>query len=298
MITALLCGAGAGAGLVAVVRGLRPPRPDLAASLEALRPGPEPPPPLVSGDEPGWAARAGRPLAGVLVGLGLPTAGVRRDLAVLGRSPERHLAEKATAGVAGLAAAPVLTATVALAGGGESVLIVAWMSLVLAAIGFLAPDVQVKTAAARARVDFRYALSAFLDLTVVSLAGGAGVDGALTDAAAVGRGWAFTQIRAALEAARLSREPPWGHLGRLGDELGVTELTELATTVALAGTEGAKVRQSLSTKAAALRAHQIAEAETQAQSASERMSLPVVLLFAGFLVFIGYPAVTQVLTGL
>jgi uncharacterized membrane protein len=47
-----------------------------------------------------------------------------------------------------------------------------------------------------------------------------------------------------------------------------------------------------------LRAHQLAEAETQAQAATERMSLPVVLLFAGFLVFIGYPAIARILAGL
>ena len=35
----------------------------------------------------------------------------------------------------------------------------------------------------------------------------------------------------------------------------------------------------------------------QAQAATERMSLPVVLLFAGFLIFIGYPAIARVLTG-
>ena len=34
------------------------------------------------------------------------------------------------------------------------------------------------------------------------------------------------------------------------------------------------------------------------QSASERMSLPVVLLMTGFIVFLGYPAVAQVINGL
>ena len=48
----------------------------------------------------------------------------------------------------------------------------------------------------------------------------------------------------------------------------------------------------------ALRAHQLAEAETADQAASERMSLPVVVLFAGFLFFIGFPAVEGVLHSL
>jgi len=47
-----------------------------------------------------------------------------------------------------------------------------------------------------------------------------------------------------------------------------------------------------------LRTHELAEAETADQSATERMSLPIVMLFAGFLFFIGFPAVERVLTGL
>lgn len=72
------------------------------------------------------------------------------------------------------------------------------------------------------------------------------------------------------------------------------ELTELAASVGLAGTEGARIRQSVSAKASSLRTHLLSEAETEAQTASERMSLPVVLLFAGFLLFVGFPAVAQV----
>ena len=111
-------------------------------------------------------------------------------------------------------------------------------------------------------------------------------------------GWAFAYLRRALDHARLARETPWAALGRLGQELGIGELSELAASVALAGTEGAKVRASLAAKAASLRTHELAEAETADQAATERMSLPVVLLFAGFLLFFGYPAVEHVLTGL
>ena len=39
-------------------------------------------------------------------------------------------------------------------------------------------------------------------------------------------------------------------------------------------------------------------AEARAQQASERMSLPIGLLFLGFLIFLGYPAVAQVFHGL
>ncbi|MGA2830808.1 MAG: type II secretion system F family protein, partial [Streptosporangiaceae bacterium] len=121
---------------------------------------------------------------------------------------------------------------------------------------------------------------------------------ALTYSAAAGHGWAFTRLRGALQAAQLTRRPPWQLLGQLGDDLGLAELSELAASVTLAGTEGARVRASLAAKAAGLRTRQLADAETAAQAATERMSLPLVLLFAGFLLLIGYPAVVRVLTTL
>ncbi len=170
--------------------------------------------------------------------------------------------------------------------------------LVLAVTGFVLPDLQARSDAAKLRSGFRHALSAYLDLVWITLAGGAGVDSALNDSVAIGRGWAFEQIRRALDTARLTRTTPWATLRQLGEELDVTELAELAASVSLAGTEGAKVRASLAAKAGALRTHQITDAEGDATAATERMSLPVMLLFLGFLAFIAYPALTQVLAGL
>jgi Flp pilus assembly protein TadB len=173
-----------------------------------------------------------------------------------------------------------------------------WLSVALAAAGAVVPFVALKAAAAERRQAFRHALGCFLDLVAVRLAGGAGVDSALTLSAASGVGWAFSELRQALAEARLMGEAPWTGLDRLGTAIGVGELNELAASVTLAGDEGARVRGSIAAKARAIRTHGLADAESAAQSASERMSLPVVLLMVGFVVFLGYPAVMQVLTGL
>jgi tight adherence protein C len=301
MTLALVCGAGFGAGLWLIARGLFPPRPSLAQALAQLRRLPEPAPVLAAESEGGFAARLGRPAADALTRAGagwLLPATVRRDLAVLGRSPERHLAEQVTLALVGLLFAPAIAALLLVGGAHLPLVVPLWASLIFMAAGFFLPDLGVHSEAARHRRDFRHALSSFLDLVVVALAGGGGVETALADAAGVGSGWAFALLRRALDHARLARQTPWAALGRLGQELGVAELSELAASVALAGTEGAKVRSSLAAKAASLRTHELAEAETADQAASERMSLPVVCLFAGFLLFLGYPAVEKVLTGL
>jgi tight adherence protein C len=301
VIAALVCGAGVGAGILLAVRGWFPPRPSLAQALARLRRPPDPTPVVDLEADGGLTARAGQPIAAALQRAGadwLVIGGVRRDLAVLGRSPERHLAEKVTLALVGLVLAPAVTALLLLDNVGVPLVVPLWASLILMVGGFITPDLGVHADANRRRRDFRHALSSFLDLVVVALAGGGGVETALFDAATIGHGWAFAYLRRALDRARLARETPWTALGRLGTELGIDELSELAASVALAGTEGAKVRASLGAKAVSLRTHELAEAETSDQAATERMSLPVVILFAGFLVFIGYPAIHRVLVGL
>ena len=220
MILALVCGAGVGGGLFLVARGLYPPRPSLAHALAQLRRLPEPAPvltPVLTPEaEGGYAARLGRPAARVLARSGagwLVPATVRRDLAVLGRSLERHLAEQVTLGLVGLLFAPAIAALLLLGGAHLPFVVPLWASLIFMVAGFVLPDLGIHADAGRRRRDFRHALSSFLDLVVVALAGGGGVETALADAASVGSGWAFALLRRALDQARLARQTPWAALG-------------------------------------------------------------------------------------
>jgi tight adherence protein C len=297
MITALALGAGLGAGLWALSVWLFPPRPALGAAL-ARTTAPPPTPSILTTTDTSWAIGLGRPFIAPLRALGLPGRRLSRDLAVIGRPISTHLAEKATLAITGLLAPTLLHLLLTLAGLSPGLEFPFIAGLVFAAAGFVLPDLYARQQATKRRAGFRHALSAYLDLVWITLAGGAGVDSALHDSVAIGRGWAFDQLRRALDTARLTRTTPWATLRQLGEELDVTELVELAASVSLAGTEGAKVRASLAAKAGALRTHQITEAEGEAQAATERMSLPVTALFLGFLTFIAYPALTQVLNGL
>ena len=155
--------------------------------------------------------------------------------------------------------------------------------------GWLYARMDLASDATRARRAFRHALAGYLELVTILIAGGAGVETAMFDAADAGRGPAFVQLRSALGAAEARREPPWRSLGQLGDRLGVSELEELEAAMTLAG-EGAQVRDSLAAKANAIRLKDVAQLESEAHARSETMVLPVVLMFAGFLVLIGYPA--------
>ena len=223
MILALFCGAGVGGGLLLVVRGLYPPRPSLAQALAQLRRLPEPAPVLAPEADSGFAARLGRPAARVLTRAGAGWLIPPRCAATSpcsDRSPERHLAEKVTLALVGLLFAPAITALLLLGGAHLPLAVPLWASLVLMVGGFVLPDLGIRADAGRRRRDFRHALGSFLDLVVVALAGGGGVETALGDAASVGTGWAFAYLRRALDGARLARETPWAALGRLGTSSG------------------------------------------------------------------------------
>ncbi|MDA0565176.1 type II secretion system F family protein [Streptomonospora sp. S1-112] len=284
--------AAAGLWVLLALRWSRPRLVDLLAD-------PLPPAPVPSrARRAGWAARLGAHGAPALAALGLPTARTRRSLAICERDTVAYLAEKTTAGLLGLGVPPVLGAALLAAGVDIFSLagLPAWA--LFAAVAWLAPDLALRDEAERRREQMRHTVAAFADLVVVALAGGAGVTGALTDATRPHTGPAMATIRTALRGAAVRRQPPWEALRALGERYHLGELAELAASLQLAGTDGARVRASLAAKATSLRTQHLAALDAQAQSATERMSLPVVLLFAGFLVLIGYPALDLILTTL
>lgn len=163
-----------------------------------------------------------------------------------------------------------------------------------AVAGLYLPELLLTGRAAEARKAFRHALSGYLDLVNVMLAAGSGPESALHTAAESGGGWAFGELRSTLEAARRTRHSVADAFSELGQELGVVELEELAASMSLVGRQGARVRESLATKADGMRSQQMAETEAAAESATEQMTLPVALLLVAFLLLLVYPAIALI----
>ena len=160
-------------------------------------------------------------------------------------------------------------------------------------VPFLAWQIPVRRVAVASRVcrsDMDLAVAVYLDLVNVLLAGGAGVETAMLAAAGAGDGFSFEQIRLALVRAQSSRGSYWDSLRELGERTGVESLEDVAHSVQLAGEHGARIRQSLAAKATALRCKNLARIEHEAEQRTEHMGLPIVLLFLGFIMLVGYPA--------
>ncbi|MGV9324002.1 type II secretion system F family protein [Streptosporangium sandarakinum] len=309
MTEGVLAGGVLGLGLFLLFRALFPARPGLVTrllALDAAREGTDAPRArLVLPDEEVSAFRRslGERLARFYAARGWEARSARADLALLGRSFEGFLATKALLAASGLLAFPLLVGWLALMGWGVSLTVPLWAALAVAGVFFVLPDLQTKRDAARMRRDFRHVVGAFLDLVAMNLAGGRGVPESLMMAVSVGSpnadddgaNWAMARIREALGNARIVGITPWQALGQLGDEINVDELRDLSAALGLVADDGAKVRTSLTARAATLRRRELAEVEGQAGERSQSMLVAQLLLCAGFVIFLSYPAAMKML---
>lgn len=292
MTVVVAAGLGVGLALLGIRAGLRPAPRTAAAVLRGLD--------TPAAGSPGLISRR-RPdhLIGVRLALALDRRewmpGVVTSWSQTAQTTVDALCGEAVLGAtAGMVLPVAVVAVVSAAGVRLPESVAVWPSLVLGAVGALLPFLIVRSVAGRARRSARSAIASYLDLVVLCLAGGMGIEGALHAAAGIAEDDFSKQVESSLDLARDAGETPWDALAELGERLGVTELSELAAAVRLAGTEGARIRSTLAVKAASIRRHELAEAETEANTVTERLFLPGVFLLVGFLLFVGYPAVARI----
>ncbi|WP_055529939.1 type II secretion system F family protein [Streptomyces alboniger] len=300
----IVVGAVLGLGIFALVRALMPSRQSAVAQvarIDAMRArgaAYESHRATSDVEKPGRIGsvrtRIGMRVADFYLQQGWEQRSLRADLAVLDRSWEKFLATKMLLAAAGVFFGPFLFVIIWQLGFGRSPIIPVWLALMFGAIFFFLPDLEVRRDAADKRRDLRRVIGAYLDLVSMSLAGGRGLPEALMAAAEVSDGWATRRIRSALADARITGVSQWQALGTLGEELGVEELKDLSASLALVADDGAKVRESLASRAETMRHRELAEIEGSAGEKSQSMLVAQLLLCAGFLVFLIFPAAMRV----
>jgi Flp pilus assembly protein TadB len=271
-----------GLGAFLAVSELIPSGIRMDAALERLSQGGGPPPASAPVTQ-----LLGQRLASALPWLPVPSA----DLALLGEDRAAWLASKVACGLLGLAAPPLLTAFLALAGYhlGWTVPVVGALACGIAL--FFAPDLVTRSQASERRYDFRHALTSYLDLVSLERGAGAGPTEALEAAAEIGGGWAFQRIAAALDGARRIGEAPWTALASLAAETGIPELADLADIAAVAGQEGARILDTLAARAASMRAQAASADRAKAGARGTTMVVPIALLAVGLLTLLIFPVI-------
>lgn len=223
-------------------------------------------------------------------------AGVRhaQDLAVCERTTAKFASDRVV-NTAVFAFVPGLVFLFTLTGAvGLSPLLMLVVTVGCGAAGWWYTTPALKKSAAEARKDFEDSLATYFELVSLAFAGGKGPDEALRDPASIGTGPAFRQLRIAMTASYERREAPWVTLLELGERLGVQSLIDLGASITMAS-DGAPVVDSLRAKAETMREQAIAAQEARAEARSETMSIPIVLMFGGFLILFGYPALAGLL---
>ncbi|GLZ15878.1 type II secretion system protein [Actinomadura sp. NBRC 104425] len=274
-------------GIITVVREFRPapPRLDLAlARIQATPLVPPSSPPAPSGGE-----RVGKWLVEHLARPSGALALPRADLALLDRPVERFMLDKLILFVTGLVTPSVFFWLVALTGGSFTWPVPVMASLALAVLLSFIPDWSARSEARQRRKDFRYAFSAYLQLVVLEREAGSALNAALEEPTKTADGWAFQRIHQTLTRARHAQQHPWGLLARLGEDIGVRDLIDLAHTAEIAGIEGAKMHDVLVAKVSSMRREAAASARSEANSRTTTMWVPTSLLMLGFVILVGFP---------
>jgi len=284
MIAPMLSSLLAGAGLWCLARAVRLPPVDLAAALGTLQ-QPASTQPVVRSRRSsvvGWLTPSNRRLAS--------------DLGVMGRTEEMQVMHRLRTGGFWSAAA-VLVWAAPLAAGARPLttpLMLVVGVVIAAAFGWWTTDRQLRTAAVARRREFDGVTVIWLGLVTILIAGGAGIEQALTDAADHGHGWGFTLLRQTLRTAAVTNQNPWDQLAATAEELELETLADVAASMQLAGTTGAHIRNSLQVKARAIRQRQIAVIERDANTRTTAMAGPTGLMVLGFVTLLLYPAITAV----
>lgn len=289
----VLAGALTGAGLVVVVAGLVPPRPDLFDGVQRALSDSSSSHPLSPAHGGPWVRVQSRTLPAAVRAFGLHR--YAQDLRTVQLVPERLAARKLGYGLTGLAFPSVATALLALLGVTLPLAVPAAAGVGLGALFFWLPDLQLRQDATAERMRLRATAAVFLELVAMERLADAGPTEALDRAAAIGGSGQFARIRDALLRAELAGQPSWTGLTDLAATTGVTELSDTADIVALAGRDGAAVATTLRARAASVRTQLLTLATAKANAASEHMVVPVSLLGLCFVALLGYPALIRIL---
>jgi hypothetical protein len=219
----------------------------------------------------------------------------RTDLDLVGQTPGRFLLTKAALAFMGMLVPSVICAFWAIIGLTMPIPVPVVVSLLLAAVLWLAPDLALRDQAKRARQEFAHAIAAYLELVALERAGDAGPVEAMEKAAVVADSWAFIRLQQALVRARVDKVAPWTSLTDLSRQLNLPVLADVADIMRLSANDGAAVYTTLRSRAKSLRVELMAGQTEEANKASEAMTAPGALLAVLVMALIAFPSIIRIL---
>ncbi len=206
-----------------------------------------------------------------------------RDLALIGMPVNEYLYKK-TWRAALLLVLPTLVGIELQLIGFMPFYIPALAGPILAAVGWISVDIQVRRDAAAARQEFSRAVAIYLELVAAQRKRGNAAGESLMESANVGRSWVFVRIREELTRAQYAGVQPWDALSRFSKEISVPELNDVANIMRQSGEQGSPVYETLRQRGRSLRVQLLNDEQTKANKTTQMLAVPMTGL-AG--VFVG-----------
>jgi tight adherence protein C len=222
---------------------------------------------------------------------------LQSDLTIIGTTLEQHLTKVLGLATVAFLGPPLILSALTLAGLSLPISIGLLLGVGLTGAMVVVAQREVQTKAAEMRAEFRRSLSIYLDLVAMALDAGRGHAEALPAAANIGTGWTFAHLQDAIDGARFSGISAWESLGALGRRLGLPELVDLDASLRLANEDGAKIKATLIARAGTLRAARVADAEAEANQATESMKFTLIVMVFSFLGYELYPSIVRLFAG-
>ena len=269
-LLALVPGAVMAAGLVVAVAAFWPQHAVLSDALSTLETTSRPT--ALEATSPGRGERWGTSWLRRHPVVMTPAA--ERALTLMGRSTARHYTIKLVAAVVGFLV-PSVAAVILFAVGRPSAMPMV-ASVVAAVVGFVVPDVALRHQGKDVGTDAMEALLTYFDLVTLERLANQSATQALVSASDLSDNPVFVQIRLALERARLEQRMPYADLRRLGRELELPALVDLADVMAL-DESGASLAATLRARVKELRDAHLTTLKVAATSVSERMTVFMVI---------------------
>ena len=235
-----------------------------------------------------WTAVARR-LENRLAGLRLTTPD--EALALIEWTRGRFLLTRVGLTLAAVLIGPLFWLLVTVAGASITLAVPQGLSLLLALGVWYGVGVWVTGQAAERKLEMREALISYLTLLALYKASGEGMLSALQQAATTSDAWTFRRIDARLAASLRAGLSPQAGLRQLGEELGISEIGDVADIAATASLQGAGVFTTLLARADALRNQMQSDAEAEAAGRSVQMGIPKVMLVMAGVGFLMYPLI-------
>lgn len=277
ILAAITVGLLLGAGVTAVLWGLRPPLARLDRQVDAILGG------GTAAVEYPWRRWRDHLAAGT-------PATALPDLALLGRTAEDFVLTRLLWAIGGLltfaAAASIL---------GAPPLLLPAAAAVGAVGGWLVAVQELHDRATRRRRTFALALAAWTQMAALMIRAGIKDEQAMRRAAVSSDHWTFRLLSASMEKAVANHTELWVGLDELGRDTDITEIRQLASELRLTETAGGTPTEALLAHADAFRQDELANQLSAARAAKLKQEIVLAALGIVLVLYVIYPTVRALL---